>query len=99
MDLSGYNYTAPCVSILQSEGAAIKAASTAAETEAGTTYYTGEMTVYGKSGVSIHPSAYYTMSDFSSWGVPGDLEPEAGDHRTRRQHLLRQRPRARRHGL
>ena len=73
MDLSGYNYTAPCVSILQSEGAAIKAASTAAETEAGTTYYTGEMTVYGKSGVSIHPSAYYTMSDFSSWGVPGDL--------------------------
>ena len=55
MDLSGYNYTAPCVSILQSEGAAIKAASTAAETEAGTTYYTGEMTVYGKKR-SQHPS-------------------------------------------
>ena len=73
MDLSGYNYTAPCVSILQSEGAAIKAASAAAVTEAGLTYYTGEMTVYGKNGVSINPSEYYTMSDFSSFGVPGDL--------------------------
>lgn len=73
MDLSGYLYTAPCVSILQSEGAAIRAASTAATTEAGLTYYTGEMTIYGKNGVSIDPSAYYTMSDFSSWGVPGDL--------------------------
>lgn len=73
MDLSGYLYTAPCVSILQSEGAAIRAASTAATTDAGLPYYTGEMTVYGKNGVSIDPSAYYTMSDFSSWGVPGDL--------------------------
>ena len=73
MDLSGYLYTAPCVSILQSEGAAIRAASTAATTDAGLPYYTGEMTIYGKNGVSIDPSAYYTMSDFSSWGVPGDL--------------------------
>ncbi len=73
MDLSGYNYTAPCVSIQQSEGAAILAASTAVQTEAGLTYYTGEMTVYGKNGISVNPSEYYTMSDFSSWGVPGDL--------------------------
>lgn len=37
------------------------------------TYYTGTLTVDQKLAVSINNSPYYTMSEFSSWGVPGDL--------------------------
>lgn len=73
LDLTGYAYSNPCVSILQSEGAAIKAASTQQTTEAGLVYYTGEMTVYNKIGAFVRDSAYYTMSSFSSWGVPDNL--------------------------
>ena len=74
MDLTDYTYTVPCVSILQSEGAAIKAASTQRTTSGGLTYYTGSMTVSGELGASNYNSEYYTMSVFSSWGVPGSLE-------------------------
>ena len=73
MNLEGYQYTAPCVSILQSEGAAIRAASTEATTGEGVTYYTGELTNFSKVGISVVRPDYYTMSSFSSWGVPGDL--------------------------
>ena len=73
LNLTGYSYYAPVVSILQSEGLAIKALSTPVTTDAGLTYYTGEMTVTGKMIASAGTSDYYTMSDFSSWGVPGDL--------------------------
>ena len=74
MDLSDYSYSAPCVSILQSDGAAVKAASTQQTTDAGLVYYTGKVTVSGQMGVSQYNSEYYTMSSFSSWGVPGSLE-------------------------
>ena len=38
-------------------------------------YYTGAMTVGAASAAVNHASAdYYTMSSFSSWGVPGSLE-------------------------
>ena len=74
MDLTDYSYTAPSVSILMSEGAAIKAASTAATTPEGVTYYTGKITISGKLGASEYHSDYYTMSSFSSWGIPGSLE-------------------------
>ena len=73
MDLSGYTGTAPCVSISMLAGAKIKAASTAAATEGGYTYYTGKLTVFSQIGVTNYNSAYQTMSSFSSWGVPGDL--------------------------
>ena len=73
MTLSGYTGTAPCVSISQTAGAAIRADSTAASTEDGYTYYTGELNVFNKVGVAKDNSAYQTMSSFSSWGVPGDL--------------------------
>ncbi len=73
MLLSGYEYTAPCVSILQSDAAAIKAASEAQTTEGGVAYYTGRMTVLASIGPIVYEDAYYTMSSFSSWGVPGDL--------------------------
>ena len=68
MDLSGLSYAAPVVSITQADAAAIRALS-----EDKGTYLTGEITVHGKMGVGIRDSAYYTMSDFSSWGVPGSL--------------------------
>ena len=73
MDLSDYTQTAPCVSILQSDGAAVKAASTEMTGPNGK-YYTGTVTVSGKMGGANYNSEYYTMSTFSSWGVPGSLE-------------------------
>jgi len=68
MDLTGLSYAAPVVSITQAEGAAIRAVS-----EDKGTHLTGKLTVYGKQGIGIKGSEYYTMSDFSSWGVPGNL--------------------------
>ena len=73
MNLTGYSHTAPIVSILQSEGAAIRERSTEQKTDAGLTYFTGKMTISGKMSASFGASEYYTMSEFSSWGVPGDL--------------------------
>ena len=73
MDLSDYFYLQPCVSITQEQGAAVKAAGTAAQTEAGLRYYTGTITVYSEIVVSNYNSPYLTMSSFSSWGVPGNL--------------------------
>lgn len=72
MDLSSYGYSAPCVSILRSEAAAIRNASTAA-TSGDTTYYTGTVTICSKVDVGSITSEYCTMSSFSSWGVPGTL--------------------------
>ena len=73
MDLTNYNYTAPCVSIYRADGMAIRALSAEQTTEAGLKYFTGKMTVTGRMLVSKGNSEYYTMSDFSSWGVPGNL--------------------------
>ena len=75
MDLSDYEYTQPCASLTQADGAAIKAASTPVTDEAGNIlYYTGTMTVSDEMGIGQYNSDYYTMSSFSSWGVPGSLE-------------------------
>ena len=73
MDLTGYYYTNPCVGISQADADAIRAASTERTTAGGLSYYTGKMTVIGKTVGINYNSEYYTMSDFSSWGVPGDL--------------------------
>ena len=73
MDLSDYQYTAPCVSITQEDGALIRAASTSATAASGARYYTGTITIGGKATSAASDLEYYTMSDFSSWGVPGDL--------------------------
>ena len=74
MNLSGYSYTAPVVSITQADGKAIRAASTQMETEDGIVYYTGTITIAEKIGVSNPGDVeFYTMSDFSSWGVPSNL--------------------------
>ena len=74
MDLTDYTYSAPCVSILQTDGAAVKAASERKTTADGLVYYTGTVTVASEMGTTEYNSEYYTMSSFSSWGVPGSLE-------------------------
>lgn len=73
MILDGYEYDAPCVAILQSEAAEIRAVSTVKITSAGLTYYTGTLTAYSEIGTDYDESGYYTMSDFSSWGSTGGL--------------------------
>jgi len=74
MDLTGYEYTAPVVSILQTDGEVFKANGTENTTESGLTYWTGSMEVSDSLGTGQYNSEYYTMSSFSSWGVPGSLE-------------------------
>ena len=71
MDLSDYNKTAPCVSITMADGLAIWDASTKAEDAS---YATGSMTINEGISSVVYGSDHYTMSSFSSWGVPGSLE-------------------------
>lgn len=74
MDLTSYTGSAPCVSITQQEGDMIRAASTPVTDENGAVlYYTGKITVSDTVGVAQSGNAYYTMSTFSSYGVPGNL--------------------------
>jgi len=75
MDLTDYPYTQPVASLTQADGNAIRAASTPVTDEEGNVlYYTGTMTVASDMGSGQFGSDYYTMSSFSSWGVPGSLE-------------------------
>ena len=73
MILDGYYEDAPCVIISMAKGQMVKENSTAATTDAGVTYYTGTLTINSKVNANVEHSEYYTMSSFSSWGVPGDL--------------------------
>ena len=75
MDLSDYTKTAPCVSITQASGNMVRANSTPVTNEAGDVlYYTGKMVIASGMGSAMGESKYNTISDFSSWGVPGSLE-------------------------
>jgi len=75
LDLTEYTYTNPVAALTQAQGAAIRAASTPVTDDSGNVkYLTGKMTVSDTIGMGQFNSAYYTMSDFSSWGVPGSLE-------------------------
>ncbi len=69
MDMTAYTRTQPCVSITQAEGAFLMES---AENKGG--YYVGKMTVSADTTSNQYDSKYYTMSDFSSWGVPGSLK-------------------------
>ncbi len=75
LNLTGYEHTAPVVSILMGDGEAIKAASTQQTTADGNVYYTGKITIAGANNADAvsQPSPYYIMSTFSGWGVPGNL--------------------------
>lgn len=75
MDLTGYAETMPVVSITMAEGNFFREGES--NQEGTLTYYTGTIDI-GKdisvsSGVA-DPDNHYTMSDFSSWGIPGSLE-------------------------
>lgn len=75
MDLTDYAGTMPVVSITMAEGSFFREGEN--NREGTLTYYTGTIDI-GKdisvsSGVA-DPDNHYTMSDFSSWGIPGSLE-------------------------
>ena len=74
MDLSMYAYSQPCVSISLDDANYIKANSEKHTADSGLVYYTGSLTVSSNSAVSDNRADHYTMSDFSSWGVPSSLE-------------------------
>ena len=75
MDLTDYTQSQPCVSIRQSDGALIRSMSQPVTDDGGQELYrTGTLTISGEVDSAIYDLEYYTMSDFSSWGVPGTLE-------------------------
>lgn len=74
MDLTGYEGTIPCVSIRQADGDLMRQQAQAYTDDYGNTYYIGTMEVAEGYGAQVYGSDFYTMSDFSSWGVPGSLE-------------------------
>ena len=74
MDLTDYSATAPFVSVTQADGAALKENAKPVQDENGNIlYYEGTLTVSDQVGTAIYEPDYYTMSSFSSWGVPGSL--------------------------
>ncbi len=74
LNLTGYEKTAPCVSILQVVANEIRNASVAQGTSAaGVAYYTGTLTLHKGQKAIPSPENFYTMSSFSSFGVPGNL--------------------------
>ncbi len=72
LDLTGYEYTQPCVSIYQADANAVKEHSEPQTTADGRAYYTGKLVVESQQG-AVMRNGMYAMSLFSSWGVPGDL--------------------------
>ena len=72
MNLTGYTYTAPAVSITLADGAAIKASSEKLEGY-GFDVYVGTLTINEEKVAVFYDSEFKTMSDFSSWGGNGAL--------------------------
>ena len=75
MNLTGYNYTAPVVSITKADGDAIKAeAEPILDDEGNVLYYTGKMSISTDMELIMGElSDTVTISSFSSYGVPGTL--------------------------
>ncbi len=73
LNLTGYEYTAPCVSISQADALAIRAMSEPAVTEEGNEYFTGKITIIKSAFPVLDNKDTFTMSYYSSWGVPGNL--------------------------
>lgn len=74
MDLTDYKKTEPCVSISQTDGAFLRKNSTKVTSQDGSVlYYSGEMFVSSERESWDLGEDYYTMSSFSSWGIPGAL--------------------------
>ena len=73
LNLTGYNYTAPVVSVLQTSGEAFKLSPIMGDEDV-VLGWTGALEVPEEAFTGMYEDAYYTMSEFSSWGVPGSLE-------------------------
>lgn len=72
-DLSHYSYNTPVLTVAKSDGAFLKSAAEAVTgTDDTIQYYQGSLTVSKNTG-SAEKDGYYTMSFFSSFGVPGSL--------------------------
>ena len=72
MNLSGYQYSAPVVSITQADGEAIMAQSAYVDGEQ--PYYTGSLTVSDTLQLLVGEAGdQQELSSFSSWGVHGSL--------------------------
>ena len=75
LNLTGSTATIPCVSINLANGTLIREASQAVTDDDGNVlYYTGKITVSAAVDSTTTTPSHYTMSSFSSWGVPGSLE-------------------------
>ena len=72
MNLTGYEYDAPAVSISLSAGEIFKVNEILGE-NGEVMGWTGTLTVPETAAPGMYPNDYYTMSSFSSWGVPGSL--------------------------
>ena len=72
-DLSAYSYNKPVLTVTKPDGAFLKSAAKAV-TDADDTiqYYQGTLT-FSENTASAEKDSYYTMSFFSSFGVPGSL--------------------------
>lgn len=77
MSVAGSGASIPAVSITQADAAAIRAGSQETQDAHGAFLYaTGKLTVdktKQQAAISLG-SDYYTMSSFSSWGIPGSLK-------------------------
>ena len=75
LDLSSYDGSAPVVSVTQADGALLRSnAAPVKGTDGSILYYQGTLTVSQDVASVSYDPAYYTMSSFSSWGVPGSLQ-------------------------
>lgn len=75
MDLMAYCFPNPVASVTLSGGDILLANAEAVTDENGDILcYTGSITVSDGRGAHVYGSEYYTMSDFSSWGIPGSME-------------------------
>ena len=72
MDLSSFTGTFPMVTITKKDAEQIKAGGTS-HTAGELTYYTGEMKVTDTIKEVILDRSQATITEFSSWGVPGSL--------------------------
>ncbi|MBP5230753.1 MAG: S8 family serine peptidase, partial [Clostridia bacterium] len=74
MNLTGYLYTNPAVSIQLADGLYIKATAEAVkDEEENILYYKGEFNLSDDIASVNYGSVNYTISSFSSWGTPGNL--------------------------
>ena len=75
LDMTEFYGTQPVVSLTQKQGAIIRENSTPVyDAQGNLRCLTGTMNISDTTGKGVFNSEYYTLSDFSSWGVPGSLE-------------------------